>query len=176
MNGFKKTLYYSQLVEEVNNCHNSIISNELNIVPFRKFTPTTGIPYSQTIDFGFALSQYYTISYDDFIRSKVKAVYSTPFTYNGKQCSLQDDNNGNLVIYTVDSLDNNVAQATVGTVDYSSGKVIINNIVIESYTPASGSHIHLYVNPLNKDITSSKNFIIAIADSDIEVSVIPVKV
>lgn len=175
LSGFKKTLYLSQLTEQLNNAHNSIVSNETYVVPFRIFAPTTGKSYSQTIEFGFELSQYYTISYDDFIRSKVKSIYSTPFIFKGINCTLQDDGEGNIGVFSLDGFDASQLQATVGTVDYTTGKVIITDLIVDSYEPASGSHIHLYANPLSKDISSTKNFILQVRDSDIVVDVTPVK-
>ena len=176
LSGFKKTFYSSQLAELVNNAHVSIISNETSAVPFRIFAPTTGTTYSSTFDFGFELSQYYTISYDDFIRSKVKAIYSTPFIYKGVNSTLQDDGNGKLGVYSLESFEATSLQGYVGSVDYINGKVIIDELVIDSYEPASGNHIHLYANPASKDISSTKNFILQVRDSDIEVEVTPVKV
>lgn len=175
LNGFKKTLYYSKLVENINNSHSSIVSNDLHIVPFKLFTPTTGAAYSQTLEFGMPLSQYYYISEDDYVRSQIKAVYSTFFIFEGKQCTIQDDNNGKLAIYATSGFDATTKLKEIGTVDYNTGKVVITDIVIDSYTPASGAHMHIYVNPASKDITTGKNYIISIRDSDIEVDVEAVK-
>lgn len=175
LNGFKKTLYFSQLVEDINKCHASIVSNDLHVVPFKLFAPTTGSAYSKTLEFGMPLSQYYYVSEDDFVRSQIKAVYSTFFTFDGKQCVIQDDNNGKLAIYATSGFDATTKLEEIGTVDYATGKLVITNLVVDSYTPASGSHMHIYVNPLHADITTGKNFIISIRDADIEVGVEAVK-
>lgn len=175
INGFKKTLFLSRLIEGINSAHNSIISNETYVVPFKLIAAVRGESYTKTFNFGFPLSQYFTISYDDFIRSKVKAVYSTSFTYNGILCSMQDDENGNLCVYSMSGFDTNTLIDTVGTVDYNTGVVTITDLVVDDFVPASGDHIHLYVNPASKDISSSKNIILTVRDNDIEVTVEPVK-
>lgn len=175
LSGFKKTLYYSRLLEAIDSSHNSIISNSTSIIPFALMTPITGKTFTKTINFGFPLARYNIISYDDYIRSNTKAIYSTQFVYKGVNCSLQDDGEGNVCIFTMTGFDANANLKKVGTVDYDTGLVTITDLIVDSYTPASGSHMHLYANPLSKDIDSAKNSIIVIRDSDVEISVTPVK-
>ena len=119
LNGFKKTLRYSKLVEDINNAHNSIVSADVYTVPYKKLFITPGVAYSNIIDFGFPLSIVYTISYDEFVETTIKAVYSMTFQYRGRLCNLQDDLNGSLGVYTADGEDKNTLLITVGTVDYS---------------------------------------------------------
>lgn len=176
LNGFKKTLYYSKLVESINNSHNSIVSNDTYIIPFKLMTPTPGSSYTANFEFNTHLSKYYYISYDDFIRSNVRSVYSTLFTYQGNRCSLQDDGNGNLGIYAVEGYDATNLIKNVGTVNYDTGYIAISDLVVDSYEPASGIHMHLYVNPVNRNISSSKNYILTLRDGDIEVDATPVKI
>lgn len=175
LGGFKKTHYNSQLAELINNAHTSIVSNQTTATPFYAFSPTTGVPYNKNIDFGFELAKYYTQSNDEFIRSSIKSVYSSPFVYQGVNCILQDDGNGVLGVYALEGFDTTALKYTAGTVDYTSGKVIIKNLTVDSYDPASGSHLHLFVTPLSSDITSAKNYIMEIRDADIEVNIEPVK-
>lgn len=176
LSGFKKTLYYSRLIEAIDKAHGSIVSNSTNIIPFAIFAPTTGKSYSKVFNFGFELSRYTYISYDDYIRSDTKAVYSTSFVYKGVNCTLQDDGNGNLCIFSLNGFETNANLKTVGSVNYLTGQVTITDLIVDSYQPASGSHIHLYANPANKDIAAAKNSIVNIRDSDIGVTVTPVKV
>lgn len=172
LSGFKKTLRYSKLLQDINAAHASILSADLYTVPYKKLQPTRGEAFNTIIDFGFALSTEYVISYDDYVRSEVKAVYSQPFTYGSRVCTLQDDRLGNLAIYTAEGTDKGTLLTNVGTVDYTTGKVTISDLIIADY---EGAHIHLYVNPVEKDITSSKNYILVIGDEDIDVNVAAVK-
>lgn len=170
LNGFKKTLRYSKLVEAINDAHNSIISTDLYTVPYKQLPLIGGVAYSSIIDFGFPLSTTYTISYDDFVQTNVKAVYSMTFEYGGRTCNLQDDREGNLGIYTAEGADINTLLVKVGTVDYASGRVVIDNLIVDSYTH-TGGHINIYVNPLEKDISTTKNYILSIPDDEIVVNV-----
>ena len=174
LNGFKKTLRYSKLVEDINNAHNSIISADVYTVPYKKLFVTPGVVYNNIIDFGFPLSTTYTISYDDFIETTVKAVYSMTFQYGGRLCNLQDDLNGNLGVYTAEGEDKNTLLIRVGTVDYTIGRVVINRLVVDSYIHPGG-HFNLFVNPREKDISTTKNYILSLPDNDVIVNVVAVK-
>jgi hypothetical protein len=173
LSGFKKTLRQSQLIQQLNEAHTSIISCDLYTIPYKKLLITPGTTFSRIVEFGFPLSINYTISYDDYITSEVKAVYSFNFNYSGRLCNLQDDRNGNLGIYTATGVDKNTLLINVGTVNYETGEVIITNLTIDSLT--EGDHLHLYANPLEKDITSTKNYILTIPDDDIMVDVQAIK-
>lgn len=172
LNGFKKTLRYSKLLQDINNAHESIVSADLYTVPYKKLDVVVGTPFNAIVDFGFPLSTSYVISYDDYVRSDVKAVYSTLFEFGGRTCSIQDDRAGNLGVYTAEGEDANTLLVNIGTVDYAAGEVVISDLTIDGL---DGSHIHLYVNPLEKDITSSKNYILTIGDEDIEVDIVAIK-
>jgi len=174
LNGFKKTLRYSKLVEDVNNAHNSIVSADVYTVPYKKLFITPGVAYSSIIDFGFPLSIVYTISYDEFVETTIKAVYSMTFQYGGRLCNLQDDLNGSLGVYTADGEDKNTLLIKVGTVDYSIGRVVINRLIVDSYIHGGG-HFNLFVNPQEKDISTTKNYILSLPDDDIIVNVVAIK-
>ena len=174
LNGFKKTLRYSKLVEDINNAHNSIISADVYTIPYKKLFVTPGVAYNNIIDFGFPLSTTYTISYDDLIETTVKAVYSMTFQFGGRLCNIQDDLNGNLGIYTAEGQDKNTLIVNIGTVNYTQGRVVISRLNVDSYTHPGG-HFNLFVNPEAKDISTTKNYILSLPDSDVRVDVVAVK-
>jgi hypothetical protein len=176
LDGFKKTIRSSKLAELINNQHPSVVSCDLNISPFKTFIPTVGKIYKEIFDFGFTLSKEYTISYDDLVKSTIPAVRSTTLIKDGKNCYIKDDGNGILGLYTIEAQNGEVKLNDVGTVDYNTGKVIVTNLVIDSYVPASGPHVHLFAVPVEKDISSTKNQILVIRDSDIEIDVITLQV
>ena len=63
----------------------------------------------------------------------------------------------------------------VGSVDYVSGRVIIDSLLVDSFTPASGNHVHMYAQPKGKDIAVVRNTILKIRDADVEVTATQVK-
>lgn len=172
LSGFKKTLRYSKLLEDVNAAHSSIVSADLYTIPYKKLLVIPGVSFGSIIDFGFPLSTTYTISYDDYVSSDVKAVHSMAFQYGGRLCTMQDDRNGKIGIYTAEGIDKNTLLVNVGTVDYTNGRVVITDLIIDAF---EGPHLHLYVNPLEKDITSGKNYILQIDEDDIEVNIVAIK-
>lgn len=171
LDGFNKTIRNSKLAELINNQHPSVVSCDLSISPFKIFIPATGKIYKETFDFGFKLSKEFTISYDDLVKSTIPAIRSTTLIRDGKNCYIKDDGNGVLGLYTTELQNGEVKLNDVGTVEYDTGKAVITNLIVDSYVPASGAHAHLYAVPFEKDITSSKNQILVIRDSDIEVDV-----
>ena len=176
LDGFKKTIRSSKLAELINNQHPSVISCDLSVSPFKTFIPTSGVVYKQIFDFGFRLAKEYTISYDDLVKSTIPAIRSTTLIKDGKNCYIKDDGNGVLGLYTVEAQNGEIKLNDVGTVDYNNGKATINNLVIDSFIPASGPHAHLYAVSIEKDISSTKNQILVIRDSDIELDIISLQV
>ena len=175
LNKFKTTLRYSKLLEQIDNTHSSILGAQLRVSPFKIFIPTPGTNYSTVFNFGFSLAKQYTISEEDSIFATIPAVKSTQMVKDGKTVYLMDDSNGILGLYTTATDGTATKLETVGTVDYSSGKVVLTNLNIESYTAASGSHAHLYATPLSSDITSYRNTILTIRDSDVDVTALAVE-
>ncbi|NBP56710.1 hypothetical protein EBU71_09295 [bacterium] len=175
LNKFNTTLRYSKLLEEIDNTHNSILGAYLKLIPYKTFIPTINTLYSVTINFGFPLSKEYIISDDESLSSTIPAIRSTAMTRSGLSVFLMDDANGKVGLYTAGTDGTLTLVENVGTVDYSTGKVVITNLLVDSYTPASGASAHLFATPASSDITSSKNTILLIRDSDVEVIATAVK-
>jgi len=170
LNGFKKTLRYSKLIEQINNTHESILGVNLEVNPFKKFIPTTTSSYSTVINFGFALAKSLIISLEESITASVPAIRSTPMMREGVSVFIMDDGNGIVNLYTSSSSGVQTKIVSIGTVDYTMGRVLITSMSIDSFTPASGAHVHLYANPLSNDISATRDQIIVISDDDIFVT------
>ena len=175
LNGFKKTLRYSKLIELINNINSSIVGVELTVLPFYKITPLLNKDNDFVINLGFELSKYYNLSTgsEDYIKTLVPAVYSSRFTFDGDTCTLQDNGSGEIYIYRTGSNEQDItAIRKIGTVDYTVGSITINSFNISDYV---GNGIHIHVNPVSKDIASNRNTILTINDSDVEVFVVAIK-
>lgn len=175
LNGFKKTLRYSKLLDAIDNVHSSIVGAYIDLNVFKTFIPTSGTSYEDVFEFGFPLTTQYVISEDDSIYSSIPAVRSSLLVKDGRNVYIMDDSNGVLGLYTSGVDNSHVFLESVGTVDYTSGKIIIESLLIDSFTPASGAHAHLYVQTQSSDITSTRNTILSIRDGDVEVTATPVK-
>lgn len=174
LNGFKKTIRTSKLTENINNCHPSIVGIDILVVPFTRLAVIPSTAFSKTINLGFELQKFYNLStgVGEYIRSNVRAVYSSKFTYNGISCTMQDDGNGVLGIYSFSSTGTHTFVKSIGTVDYTSGLIRIDNLLVTAF---EGSTINLHYNPVSKDITSTKNTILLIKDSDVEATAVQIK-
>jgi hypothetical protein len=178
LNNFKRVLRCSKLAEVINNVHPSILGIDLNVHPYKIMVPTLNTDYSTTIEFGFKLSQFvsFATKAEDYIRSKVRAVYTSRFTFQGNSCTIQDDGNGKLAIYRFDDEGNSIYIKDIGSVDYETGQVRIVNLNISAFNvdnlPAG---IHVHVNPEQKDIPATKNTIITIPEGPLSVTAEPVK-
>ena len=144
------------------------------VVPFTRLAVIPSTTFSKTINLGFELQKFYNLStgVGEYIRSNVRAVYSSKFTYNGISCTMQDDGNGVLGIYSFSSTGTHTFVKSIGTVDYTSGLIRINNLLVTAF---EGSTINLHYNPVSKDITSTKNTILLIKDSDVETTAVQIK-
>ncbi|NDC95684.1 hypothetical protein EB077_10305, partial [bacterium] len=172
LDGFKKTLYYSKLVKEIDSADPSIVSNDTEIRAIKKITPTLNTNLSYEIDFGFKLKKETGVDLRTEERHYGHTIQSSVFTFNGYRAIIIDDTVGALYVAKLTS---NVIdiERKIGTIDYENGIIIINNLNVSSF---EGSAIKIYAVPNDKDFSSNKNVILSIADEDIKVTVIPVKI
>jgi len=166
LNDFKKTLRFSRFVEAIDAAHFSIISNDTFIRPFKTIVPSLSQAANYTINYGFQLSNFNN-STPFNLPNEVSAITSSYFTYNNRQCLIEDDGLG---ILNIVSLVNNSHQIVkqVGTVNYTSGVINLNGFIVDSY---EGEGVRIFVDALTKDIFSTKNVILEIRDADINVTV-----
>lgn len=169
LNDFNSTLHYSKLIADIDDSDPSIVSNDTFILLYKKIQPTLATSQSFTINFYTELLGTNELqnkhSVDD-----LHSIRSTPFTMNGELVSFGDDGLGSVTIAKTVG-DTHTIVSRVGTVDYTTGKVTINNVVVESYL---GDSIKIYALPKDKDISSTKNIILTIEDNEIKTTVIQV--
>jgi hypothetical protein len=89
------------------------------------------------------------------------------FTYNGEQCTVDDQGDGTLAIMKTTG-NFAVKVVDIGTVDYETGLVKLINFNISDY---QGDSLKIYARVRDKDITSQKNTILTLEPSNLLVSV-----
>lgn len=171
LNGFKKTLFYSKLVKDIDDTDSSIVSNNTNIRAIKKYTPTLNTNQSFQIDFGFRLEKETGVDLRTEEIHYGHTIQTSVFILNGYRSIIIDDTIGSLYVAKLSA---NVIdlERLIGTIDYHNGILIINNLNVSGF---EGSAIKFYAVPKEKDISSFKNVILSIADEDIKVTVSPVK-
>jgi len=192
LNNFGRTLRYSKFIRDVDTAETSIISNETKIELVKYLTPvlsttvtgsatttsgslvslaTSGVVSSGqnvTIDFKNALQNDIPGKGSEYLTGDIHVVSSSTFTYNGlPNCRLEDDGDGIMRIVNTSGT-NNRTILSVGTVDYDTGVIRINNFNITNYT---GTSLKIYAKPRTLDITSTQNVILNILENDVDVSI-----
>lgn len=168
LNNFNRTLRYSKLVKAIDDADTSIISNETDVELVKYITPLLNVSQDITVDFKTQLTSEVPLLGDEHPFIDIHGVSSSTFTYSGQSnCKLEDNGDGVLRIVTpVGNLHKKIID--VGTVDYDTGIIILNNFNISSY---EGTSLKIYVIPRNKDIASSQNVILNIIESDIDTTI-----
>ena len=192
LNNFGRTLRYSKFIRDVDSTETSIISNETKIELVKYLTPvlsttvtgsatttsgslvslaTSGVVSSGqnvTIDFKNALQNDIPGKGSEYLTGDIHVVSSSTFTYNGlSNCRLEDDGDGVMRIVNTAGT-NNRTILDIGTVDYDTGIIRINNFNITNYT---GTSLKIYAKPRTLDITSTQNVILNILENDVDVSI-----
>ena len=172
LNGFNKTLFYSNLVSSIDGSQAAIVSNDTELFAVKLFEPFVGQSRNYDIDFGMSLNDIIGQLAETRPNNEISVLRSTPFFFNGVECFLEDDGNGLMRIMTNQQEARSLIRET-GTVDYQSGLVKLENFRPQSIV---GQQIELRARTLERDITSQRRTILSIRDTDINVSVEQVRV
>jgi len=172
INAFDVTYRNSKAVAAIDACDTSVVSSQLVTRLYKKFTPSATLPASYVIGYNNELQND-----EEFVAATTKyslykpAITSTQFTYlTDTAAFIVDDGRGKLKIVKTDSADNFVVLlADAGTVDYTSGLVNINSLLISSYI---GSTYKVYARCVNRDITTKKASILQLDASDISITAV----
>ena len=168
LNSFSRTFRYSKLVQAIDATDNSIISNETDINLVKYLTPDLNVPLNLTIDFKSPLTQEVPLLGDEHPIIDIHGVTSTPFTYTGIQnCVLEDNGDGVMRIVTPSGA-NHKKIIDIGTVDYDTGVVRLNNFNIQNYV---GTSLKIYGEPRFRDITAIQNVILNIIEPDVNITI-----
>jgi len=181
---FDNDLRYSRLVSDIDNADTSIISNDTELRIIKRINPNFNQKTTYKITVGNVLyydstiysnneqhKQLHDLEIDS--RTTHATLISSRFTYNatdGKVYELaffEDDAQGNVVLFAPTE-DEIFPVETVGSINYTTGEVTLNNINVANYT----NYISLYFRSRYKDIAASQNKIIVIDPSDVSVSIV----
>ena len=167
LNNFDVVLEHSRLEGAIDNSDASIISNSLDIYVYKKVQPKTGVGQNITLNFGIEIDDTLSETSAPHKSSERRSVSSSFFTYNGLQCILEDDDDGNV---NISKKTNDIVSKvmTVGTVDHATGKIQLTNFTIEAY---DGNFLKIYILPKDRDISVSKNNILKLEQDELDIKV-----
>jgi hypothetical protein len=171
INGFDVVYRNSKATAAVDAADNSIISSQLENRIFKKFTPSSSLAASYNIEFNNALKADDIFSNTTSKNLYKPAVESSQFTYSSAtNAFLIDDGVGKLRIVRLDNQNNFVTLLTdAGTVNYTTGLVEINSLLIPSFV---GGTFNVYARVDNDDIKTKKQSILQLNAENITIDVL----
>lgn len=160
LNTFQKYLRYSKFAAAVDTSDPSITGSQTDLKMIKIIEPELNVPKTYTLNFSNKIHFYQGAS-------RVGAVKSEEFTKNGyTRCYIADNGSGILNIYRQSGNTTVVIEESVGTVDYDTGQVIINNFAPTEMAD-EGSTMKFTVDPDLQNIYVVRNQIISVRDEDI---------
>jgi len=175
LNDFKGTLRYSKLTTAIDNVDPSIISNQTDLMVYKKIKPVLGRPQNIDLQFNIPLRKTYYLL-DTIVGNRTIAqgdveiahtVHSSVVTVNGDKCEIEDNGAGVLRLVKITNNQHLIIRE-VGTVDYDTGRVQLINFNIDSF---DGNYLKIYIVPAEKDISIKKNEILSIESDEIDLTV-----
>lgn len=168
LNEFSKYFRFSKLTRLIDLADRSIINN------------VTTVTLKKEVEITLNQSRRYVISFSNQVNNSTlgrpsshpygvgNQLSSNSFTYAGLTSCFLEDNNGIIRIYRISGSSNVGVNNNVGTIDYESGRIILNSINISSFDDG-GVRLKLTIIPRSLDILPLRNQILNIRDEDIEI-------
>lgn len=171
-NDFNVTVRFSNMISAIDDVHPSIMSNETVFRPYKVLKPTLGIPTNYSMDFSFSLRDNLSPLPRVYQNSDQKTVTSSNFTYDGRTCKLEDDNDGKIRIVSVTGNRTHSIALNVGTVNYNTGIITLSSFAPTAY---SGNGIKIYVSPRTNDVNFLRSDYFEIKQEDININVLGIR-
>ena len=164
---------YSKVIEAINDADTSILSNITTVKMYKYITPTLSSALKYTVSFNNAF--YNPHSGHNATGGGV--VTSTGFKINDDSSTnehfLDDDGAGNIRVYYLSGTTRIYTSSTYGTVDYTTGKIILTSANITSISNvdgASSTQIRITVTPNSNDVVPVRNQVLSIDTSNSSVT------
>lgn len=164
LNMFDSYFRYSKMVRDIDASHTSIQNSMTSIKLKYRLFPSFDAEEKHQIAFGNAVDSSLTTM-------NTPTLSSTGFTYNGFTCYFQDNQEGVIQIYRLVEGSRVIVQSNAGTIDYSTGDVVIDRLLI-SGTASGDDYVEIMVCPLFQDISTVRNQIIVVDEDNINVTLI----
>ena len=172
LKSFNKMFRHSEVTGLIDNTHTAILSNITNVILAKSITPALGSSSSFNIYFNNALYN----PHSGHNTSSGGILTSTGFKVSGDATNVQyfdDDGQGNVRRYYLVGITRNYTDSVAGTINYSTGEIVLNGIIITSVEDVDGvtsTSIRFTVVPNSKDIVSVRNQILEIDFNNSKVS------
>jgi len=172
LNDFQTVYRDSQMCRTVDFSDTSIVSSITDSRMYKKLDVIREKASNYVIDYGVPIRDTLPEVIGTHKINREHAFRSDTFTHNGTAVHLEDVGDGN-VRMTKRQNNIDIEIGKVGTIDYASGIVNLNNLNIQSF---SGPALRLFAYPKDKDIKATKNQILGIESSGIEIDVEEIRI
>lgn len=180
---FNSSFRYSPFCTSIDECDQSIVSNETDVYLVKRITPVINTASSFTINYNNTFDQVTTDTRETRDQifpitrlSDEPVVWSSPFTYvdntSGNSYPLaviRDDNFGKLIVMTTVNGIVTINNQNIGSVDYATGQVLINDLITTSYGP----YISIYSQTAAFDFNVQQEQVLLIDLVDVMVTMQP---
>jgi len=147
----------STVIKNIIAVNPSIVSVNMTVNMEKRIDPTEffGTPKDYTVTFPGGISK----------KPGQSSVESNAFVIGGVNTYIQDDTKGTLQLYTLDVSGNRViSNANAGTIDYTTGKLDLKQINVQSIP--NDSFIRVYGSSTNNDVGVLRNQILVVDETD----------
>ena len=172
LKSFNKVFRHSAVVGLIDDTNTAILSNITNVILAKSITPTLDSSASHNIYFNNAL--YNPHSGHNSTAGGI--LTSTGFKVSGDTTNeyfFDDDGQGNVRRYYLVGITRNYVDNIAGTINYSTGAIVINGITITAISNVDGvtsTSIRFTVVPDSKDIVPVRNQILEIDFTNSKIS------
>ena len=160
---------HSKLLENINNADTSILSNITTLKLYKFITPTL----SEALKYTLSYNNAFYNPHSGHNSSGGGVVSSTGFKINNDDSTnehfLDDDGAGNVRVYYLSGTTRIYTSSTFGTVDYTTGEIILTSANITSISNvdgASSTQIRVFAIPNSNDIAPVRNQVLEIDTSN----------
>ena len=172
LQSFGKVFRHSQVTGLIDDTNTAILSNITNVILAKSITPTLGSSSSFNIYFNNALYN----PHSGHNSGAGGIVTSTGFKVKGDATNeyfFDDDGDGNIRRYYLVGITRTYADSAAGTINSTTGAIVLNGIIIESISNVDGvasTSIRFTVVPDSKDIVPVRNQILEIDFTNSKIS------
>ena len=156
---------YSAVTKTIDEAESSILSNITKVKMYKNITPTLNSGLKYTLSFNNA---FYN-PHSGHNTSAGGVVSSTGFKINNDSSAnehfLDDDGAGNIRVYYLNGTVRVYTDSTFGTIDYTTGEIILTSAHITSISNVDGAtstRVRITVRPNSNDIVPVRNQILSI--------------
>ena len=160
---------YSKLIEDINNADTSILSNITTVRMYKYFTPTLNSGIKYTLSYNNALYN----PHSGHNSSGGGVISSSGFKVNNdsslNEHFLDDDGAGNLRLYYLSGTTRVYTDTTYGTVNYTTGEVVLTSAHITSISNVDGAtstQVRVFATPSSNDVVPVRNQVLSIDTSN----------